>query len=365
MSANLSIQNGKAEMFSGNGVVPWHGAGTIVSGLLTAAEAIETASLGWQVALEDIYTKNDGFHAVPGYWGVVRQDNHMAVGVVKSRYAPIQNVECFDFLDSLVADGKLKYETAGALRGGSLIWMAAKYDGDLTINKDKHEQWLLLVTSHDGSKPLSLQWTTVRVVCMNTLSLALGQAERDQRRARRRGGVSNRIAIRHCKEWAGKAEEARRVLGLTEDYFATMREALSGLNEQPMNEADCEVFTRLLIPAKNEKEVPTVTSNMRWGVQRLFNRPEGGTTGQSRWDALNAVTDYADHHLAMRGPNASRLESATMGTGAELKQKAFELLTGEQLTAALIAAKPHTVSMAPTAPAAHGGADDFQSLLNR
>lgn len=350
MSHEISVVNGVAEMFSGNQVVPWHKLGQVVAGLLTAKEAIEAAHLGWQVDLEPIYTKNDGFHEIPSYFGVVRQDTHQAVGVVKTRYTPIQNTEAFDFIDSLVADGQMKYETAGALRGGSLIWIMAKYNGSIKINGDEHKQWCLLVTSHDGSKPLSLQWVTERVVCANTLSIALR-------------GATNRIAIRHAKEWEGKRDEAKRVLGLTEDYFTALQRGLGGLNEQPMTQDDMQAFTRLLFPCdkKDEKDIPTRTSNMRWGVERLFNRAPCGTNGASRWDALNAVTDYADHYATLRGEQSTRLESSLMGSASQLKQRAYDLLTAEDFTARLIAARPFKPTVQPTA----SGSDDFARLIGQ
>lgn len=351
MSHEISISNGRAEMFSGNNVVPWHKLGTVVAGLLTAKEAIEAAHLNWPVALEPVYSKNGDYNEIPGHFAAVRQDTHAALGVVKSRYTPIQNTEAFDFIDHLVKDGQMRYETAGALRGGSLVWIMAKYDGEMIINSDRHNQWCLLVTSHDGSKPLSLQWVTERVVCANTLSIALG-------------GATNQIKIRHSANWEGKQAEARRVLGLTQDYFTHMQQALAGMNERPMSADDMDAFSRLLFPstAKTEQDTPTRTSNMRWGVQRLFNRPACGTSGASRWDALNAVTDWADHHATIRGENSTRLESALMGSAADLKQRAFDLLTAEDFTARLIAAKP-AVQVQPVVSLS--GSDDFQALLNR
>ena len=349
MPANVSVQNGIAEMFSGNNVVPWHNMGTIVSGLLTAKQAIEAAHLGWKVKCEPVFVGGvqlpfpDDKNSTDCYQGIVRDDNNLCLAIMKGKYEPIQNTDCFDFMDVLAGEGNLKYETAGALRNGKQVWMMAKYNGDIEINKDKHETWLLLCTSHDGSYSLMVQWITVRVVCANTLSLALKTAR-------------NQVKIRHTKTWADKVSEARRVLGLTVNYFEEMRKTLAGMNEQIITPDAASAFTRLLFPAKDEKDVPTLTSNMRWGVQRLFNRPEAGTFGQTRWDMLNAVTDWADHEQKLRGKNSTRLESSLLGTGAALKQTAFEILTSEKIMAELLS-KPLNMDAA--------SASEFQALLNK
>jgi phage/plasmid-like protein (TIGR03299 family) len=319
MAHELSTVNGRVEMFSGNNVVPWHKLGTVVAGTLTAKEAIIAAHLDWQVQGLPV-TVNGRQLAFPTednssdcWQGITRMDTGDCLGIMKGRYETIQNRDCFDFMDSLVSDGKLKYETAGALRGGRQVWMMAKYDGDLTINGDAHKQYLLLVSSHDGSYSLMVQWVTVRVVCANTLSLALRN-------------VKNQVKIRHTSNWSEKSAEASRVLGLTEDYFAKMQETLSGLNQQPLNPDDARAFTKLLLPADDESNVPTRTTNMRDDILARYNCPATGTHGQSRWDMLNAVTDYADHAQSLRGKNSTRLESSLLGSGAALKNTAATLL---------------------------------------
>lgn len=350
-----------SEMFSGNNLVPWHGEGQVVAGLLKSAEAIEAAHLGWTVAQYPITVA--GKLVDPKEWQAnVRTDTMDTLGIVKARYEVIQNKDCFDFADSLAADGVIKYETAGALRGGKQVWMLAKFDGSMDICGDKHDQYLLLVTSHDGSKCLELLWTAVRVVCANTLALALA----DNRK--KNGGARNSVKIRHVTNWEDKRKEAQRILGLTQDYFADMRAALAGLNREPMTAEDASCFAKLLFPSPGEDkgaEVATRTSNMRWGIERLFNRPSAGTKGETRWDAFNAVTDFADHFSTIRGKN-TRMESALMGSGAELKQKAYELLTGPDLMNQLLAVKNYAPSVAPTvaAPATvEAGASEFARLL--
>lgn len=327
----------------------WHKMGVNVRDRLKAAEAIEAAHLQWKAIFQTLSV--NGKEIDRKLWqAVCRDDNGALLGVVQGRYNIIQNADCFDFLDSLVADGALRYESAGALGNGETVWLLAKYDGDLEIAGDKHEQYLLLVTSHDGSRCLECFWTSVRVVCQNTLNLALS-------------GRKQSVKIRHCAEWKSKRDEAQRILGLTQDYFGDMREQLARLQDRAMTQEDMAAFTKLLYPSAGEPEgkpVATRTSNMRWGTERLFNRPEAGTHGATAWDSLNAVTDYADHYSTLRG-STTRLESALLGSAADLKQRAFDLLTGEDLMKQLLevrAWKP-----VPQAVAPGSSSDDFNRLL--
>lgn len=346
MSHEISIQNGKAEMFSGNGKLPWHGLGQVVSGLLTASEAIQAAGLQWAVNAQPV-SVNGQVLSLTEYQAVCRADTGGCLGIMKGRYEMIQNSEAFNFFDAIVGQGRATYETAGALRCGKQVWILAKYNGEIKISDDMHRMWCLLVTSHDGSQALSCQWVTERVVCANTLSIALR-------------GKKNCIKIRHTANWANKEEEAKRVLGLTEDYFTVLQRELATLQNHSMSADEMNDFARLLYPAKDEKEVPTRTSNMRWGTARLFDRG-AGNHGATRWDALNAVTDWADHNSTLRGENSTRLESSTSGSAAELKQRAFDLLSAEDFTAQLIASRPHVVTSSATTM--NTGTSDFDRLV--
>lgn len=323
LKSDLSIVNGKAEMFSGQGVVPWHGLGTVVKGLLTAQEAIVTAHLDWDVNSYPI-TVNGVTLSTDDYQGLVRSDNGTVLGIMKGRYEPIQNKDCFDFLDTLAGEGMLKYETAGALRLGKKVWLMAKYDGEQLINNDKSEQWLLACTSHDGSMALSVQWISVRVVCQNTLSLALK-------------GAKNQVSIRHTENWEQKAKMAKEVLGLTKNYFTAVKDQLTQLSNEGLTSDGMQEFSKLLFKFDKEgkEPVPTRTQNMRDAILARYNSPSTGTYGQTRWDALNAVSDYVDHDSTIRGQN-TRMESALMGNGQTLKQRAFEYLTDDALMKSLL-----------------------------
>jgi phage/plasmid-like protein (TIGR03299 family) len=326
MSANISVQNGVAEIFCGRNIAPWHKLGTVVQGLATAEDALRLANLAWKVGRHPV-TVNGRVLPFPNgekvdtWQGICREDTGDCLGVMRGQYEPIQNAEAFAFFDSLIGQGAAVYDTAGALRGGKQVWMLAKVDGEVDICGDAHRQFALMLTSHDGSYALQVQWVTERVVCANTLSIALR-------------GAANTCKIRHRANWQDKEAEAARVLGLGEHYFKSVAESLNGLNSKLLSPEQAEQFGKLLLPAGEDES--TRNKNIRSEIDVLFGRG-AGNKGQSRWDMLQAVSDYADHGMTLRGKNSTRIESAFQGAGAALKQRAYDLLTDEDVMSGLLA----------------------------
>lgn len=344
MSHEISKSNGVTEMFSGRGKLPWWQGmdgltATVVKGLVTWREALELAHLNWKVKGYPV-TVNGRTLDFPtedtseNCWqGVCREDTGECLGIMRGRYEPIQNADAFSFFDCLVANGEAAYDTAGALRGGRQVWALAKVDGTEKINGEEHDKYALMVTSHDGSYSLMVQFVLVRVVCANTLSIALA-------------GAKSQCKIRHTDGWRNKEEEARRILGVGNKYFATIQEAVKNLTSRLLSPAEMEIFTAAMFPVKEGEEVSTRTANIRAEVNRLFSQGDGNH-GATRYDAFNAVSDYTDHVSTLRGAGSTRLESALMGTGAQLKQKAFEYLSSDELMADLLnrAHKPAATSV--------------------
>ena len=348
MAHEISTANGVAEVFCGRNLAPWHKLGTVVNGLATANEALQLAHLGWTVAGMPV-TVNGRQLAFPNgekadtWQGICRTDTGDCLGIMRGQYTPIQNVEAFDFFDRLIGQGKAVYDTAGALRGGRQVWLLAKVDGEISINGDAHRQYGLMLTSHDGSYALQVQWVTERVVCANTLSVALR-------------GASNTCKIRHTSNWQDKESEAARVLGLGEHYFKSIQDSLAGMTDKMLTQEQMAEFTKLLLPSAKDEE-STRIKNIRGEIAGLFGTG-AGNRGQSRWDALQAVTDYADHNMTLRGKNSTRLESALQGAGQQLKQRAYDLLTSEDIMAGLMA-KPFVPVAGPAVE------NPFHALLSR
>lgn len=171
MTHNLATTNDRtAMMYAGD--VPWHGLGTRLAEPATAEEAIREASLDYQVELDRMTTSSGA--PIPRRKAVVRRDTGDVLGVVGNAFVPVQNRECFSFLDQVVADGEVCYHTAGALGRGERIWLLAKLPNEIRIKNsdDVTEKYLLLSNSHDGTSALRVFFTPIRVVCQNTLTLA-------------------------------------------------------------------------------------------------------------------------------------------------------------------------------------------------
>ena len=154
---------------------PWHGLGRIIMDAPARREALEMAGLDWQVESRNIYSGTGA--VIPGYRANVRSTDDAVLGVVSDRYRIVQNEEAFQFTDDLLGEG-VTYETAGSLQGGKKVWMLARLPRKYLIAGDQVEPYLVIFNSHDGSSGVKVAMTPIRVVCQNTLNLALNTAKR-------------------------------------------------------------------------------------------------------------------------------------------------------------------------------------------
>ena len=190
MSANVETMFSVRE-------TPWHGLGRIVMDAPASREALELAGLDWQVESRNIYSGTGAM--IPGYRANVRSTDEAVLGVVSDRYRIVQNEEAFQFTDDLLGEG-VTYETAGSLQGGKKVWMLAKLPEKYIIAGDEVTPYLVFFNSHDGSSGVKVAMTPVRVVCQNTLNLALGTAKRIW-------------TARHTENVLLRVQDARETLG--------------------------------------------------------------------------------------------------------------------------------------------------------
>jgi phage/plasmid-like protein (TIGR03299 family) len=306
------------------GEKPWHGIGTKLDSPATAREAIIAAGINYSINKEPLV--HNGIR-VPDKFANVRRsvDGNAVLGIVGSRYRVIQNIDAFRFFDNIVGDGQAIYHTAGALGQGERIWILAKLPNDLVIGReDIVEKYLVLMNSHDGSSTLRLYFTPVRVVCENTLNMSLGDA-------------SSGISIPHVGNIGREIEEARRILGISINWYAEWEKIAKQLKaEQVTEQAKTLYFSDLVFGSSGEpgseerdayalrKESPQLQNRFDQ-LQYLFEKGKGNGDG-SWWSAYNSVTEYADHYKTVRNLNADptkRLNDAWFGTGARLKADAF------------------------------------------
>ncbi len=293
--------------------VPWHGLGTIVEEKLTAKEALVTAGLDWDVELFPVRADlgsdaKPRYVDVPDRFAVIRDRDQKPLGVVGSDYVPFQNREAFTFFDNLVDSGEAKYETAGSLQGGQWVWLTAKVpEGVLIGGEDAIETYLLLSTGHNGMKSITVAVTPVRVVCQNTLNLALR-------------GTKRSWAVRHTSTVEQRIQEAREAIGLTFKYMEVFEEQANELLGVKMSERQLDTMLDKLFPETPHRD------RKKGRVITIFNEaanlePVRGT----RWAALNAIGEYMDWTRKPR-TKESQLIGIWDGVAMRTKDKALQLL---------------------------------------
>lgn len=319
MAHELASTNGRtAMMYAGD--APWHGLGTQLEEPATAREAMDAAGLDYLAELRKIQT-DDGT-PIPKRKAVIRSDSGDVLGVVGNSYVPVQNHQAFGFLDAVVADGSLRYHTAGALGKGERVWMLAKLPDDIRVKNsdDVTEKYLLLSNSHDGTSSLRVHFTPIRVVCANTLAIAAS------------AGRGQGVSIIHKGDLAAKVRQAQEVLGLANRFYDDAEAQINRLASHYPSLRQLEEYFRQVYPDSPDGE-STRTKNVRQEMLRLFEQGIGHDLPAIRhttWTALNAVTEYVDHYRSTRGKTtteraSNRLESAWFGSGARLKERAWEL----------------------------------------
>lgn len=205
---------------------PWHGLGTIVMEAPTSAEALKLAGLDWQVIQEPIYT--DFNEEIDGYKANVRDSDRKVLGVVSDRYKVVQNLDAFSFTDELLGKG-VRYETAGSLQEGKKVWLLARLPREYIIAGERISPYLVFSNTHDGSGSVKVAVTPVRVVCNNTLNLALETANRS-------------FSMIHTGNIQDKIQEAKDTLFMSEAYMDCLGAEFEQLRRQKMTDAQVEEY---------------------------------------------------------------------------------------------------------------------------
>jgi len=264
---------------------PWHGLGTMVQEAPTSADALRLAGLDWTVESRPIFTKEG--EEIPNWKANTRSSDNSVLGLVTDRYTICQNTDAFEFTDSIIG-GDVRYETAGSLQNGKRIWLLAKMP-TVKINGDDTEPYMCFTNTHDGSGAIRVCMTPVRVVCNNTLNIAL----RDAKRAwstKHVGDVQAKITeAKHALELAGKymdgLDRYADQMANTDISIDKIREILDELF--PVKETDTE---RVKATAKRVKDEYMV----------CYFMPDLEKFRGTAWGAINAMADMADHNAPQR-----------------------------------------------------------------
>jgi len=304
--------------------VPWHGLGVHVADAPDVDTMIKIAGLNWTVEKRKLVAANSNNRyslEVPRNFALVRNSDERVLSVVGTHYKPVQNRDAFDFFKKFVEAGDATMETAGSLKGGRLVWGLADLDMSFNANgKDEVKSYLLVCAPHESGRSLIMRVTTVRVVCNNTLTLALGDAKAPEFR------MSHRCEFND--EMKAKAAEA---LGLARKQVTAFKQNVKILKSISMTTEEVLVFTADLFDSVSAKSVVEVVENVLEGkgpkriqtILDVYENAPGAEPGNA-WGALNAITYYADHIAS--GDEDARLSSAWLGVMANFKRKALENL---------------------------------------
>lgn len=279
-------------MFWAGREVPWHGLGQQVLEAPNSREAIVAAGLDWEVGKRPLFTSL-GFNVqeIPDNFANVRLSDGKVLGLVGNSYKIVQNSEAFDFVDAMIGSGNVKYETAGSLHGGKKIWLLARLPST-DIAGDEVIPFLCFTNSHDGKSAIKAALTPVRVVCQNTLNVALKKATR-------------MCSIRHKGDMQSKMMEAQRVLGLADTYMQRLRAEAAILRAKPLADRQAhEICEALFMPVGtgtlSDRQIKTLQGRRDALKMRYLEAPDLEDIRGTAWGLFNAVTDYVTHEKPVR-----------------------------------------------------------------
>jgi phage/plasmid-like protein (TIGR03299 family) len=295
-------------------VVPWHGIGARVDSALNSEEALEKSGLNWTVIQRPIMTS--GYDPIPGYKANIRDMDEKVLGVVTDRYKVVQNSEAFAFTDSLLGEG-VRYETAGSLQEGRKVWLLAKLPDKYIIEGEQIEPYLVFSSSHDGSGAIKVAMTPVRVVCQNTLNIALSTAKRVW-------------ATVHVGDLAAKMNEAHNTLLLAEKYMGQLGAEFSRLSRIRLTDAKVMEYIEMLLPMDDnatdihKKNITRIREDLKI---RYFDAPDLRHVGSNAYRFVCAVSDFATHAKPLRETvNYRENVFAKTIEGNPLIDKAYDLV---------------------------------------
>ncbi|WP_186426453.1 DUF932 domain-containing protein [Cupriavidus metallidurans] len=304
------------------GQQPWHGLGNRLAPNQSVDVWAERAGMNWRIESSEVrfVTGTAGIgaiHAFPDQKVLYRSDTKAPLSVVSSRYQVVQPCEILEFYRDLTEVGGFELETAGVLKFGKKLWALAKTGQTGSLKgKDKVDGYLLLATACDGTLATTAQFTSVRVVCNNTLAIALGNG-------------TGAVKVPHRSQF--DAQAVKRQLGIAVSSWDAFMVRTKALAERKVTESAAEAFFRRVltypVTASSDRDTVAVNERAIKAVGQLYaGRGKGAqlpSASGTAWGLLNAVTEFADHHRRARSDDHRR-DAAWFGAGASLKQKAWD-----------------------------------------
>ena len=276
MSANVET------MFFAGRQTPWHGMGTQVENAPTSEDAIIYAGLDWQVLQKRLITEDA--IPVPNNFANVRSSDGKVLGVVGKRYQIVQNIDAFKFTDSLLGEG-VTYETAGSLNEGKTIWLLAKLPDKYTILGEQVDPYIVFTNTHDGSGAVKVAMTPVRVVCQNTLNMALSSAKRTW-------------SARHVGSIDAKLKEAEQTLQFAGEYMQAINNTFEDLYKIKLTDFEVHSIINKVVPINEDMGKTQQDNNKAIRddiLYRFKNAPDLRQLEYTGARLIQAVADTTSH----------------------------------------------------------------------
>ena len=264
---------------------PWHGLGKMVTEAPTSADALRFAGLDWHVSQQPVYNSCGG--VIAGYKANVRDTDGSILGIVGDRYKVVQNTDAFNFTDNLIG-GEVRYETAGSLREGRQIWLLAQMPAR-KVAGDAVEPYLCFTNAHDGSSGVKVCMTPIRVVCNNTLNMALSSAKRVW-------------SMRHTESVHDRLDEARNCLLHANKYMDALTDYAETAAYKPLRDAELKDILDEMFPVSEqttEREKNKV-KKIKTEFMVCYFAPDIYKFRGTAWGAINAMSDLVTHNMPHR-----------------------------------------------------------------
>ena len=338
MAHELETQNGVAS-FASFREPAWHNLGTVFDTEKNTNEMLVAANLNnWNVRLEDLEIPSS-LVSDKSYQYVVRTNptdktQTDVLGIVGERYVPLQNEDLFSFGDNIL-DGGGRWETAGSIRGGRVVFGSLALERETILDPngvaDKVKTYLLINTSHDGSIAIQASITPVRVVCANTLNVALN-------RTKKKDGVKQSFKIRHTQTANGKVAVARQALGMANSYMDEFDKMAHAMIQKEISAKD---FNDIILAAYPKPELDTKGAIKKWEnkvnmINDIYTGDFNGMIAGNAWGAFNALTERLDWYRSSRSANGESMFAAASGFDPATNAEKNRLLTVVQKTLQLV-----------------------------
>lgn len=316
MAHELEFVNGEASM-AYVGDVPWHGLGKRVPADVSPEQMLKAANLDWEVKKIPMFYDVGQGPIITDSNALVRSTDNKLLTVVKDSWNPVQNKEAFEFFNEFVLSGNMEMHTAGSLKEGKMVWALAQLKDKFELfGGDLVEGFLLFSNPHEFGRSIDIRFTPTRVVCNNTMTMALSEK------------TKYAVKVNHRSKFNG--DQVKDMLGIASDRMATYKEQAEFLGKRKFkNETIVEYFNRVF-PSLSKDQVTSedlnkapVSRQAEEAMQALHTQPGAKFAEGSWWQAFNTVTYMADHTLGRS--RDTRLTSSWYGQNRLRKEKALEL----------------------------------------